>query len=69
MNGQDFAIACLQLSFPGIPYMMPPEMLPAMNCESCLYRTEAWRDGNYCYMFKDKPDGDRCGQFTSKETK
>lgn len=32
-----------------------------MNCEQCLYRTEEWRDGGHCYMFKDKPRS--CRQF------
>jgi hypothetical protein len=37
--------------------------LPIMNCHGCLYRKEEWRDNNHCYMFKDKPEGNRCGQF------
>jgi hypothetical protein len=41
--------------------MTPP--MPAKDCLRCIYRTEAWRDGGHCYMFRDDPPGDECGQF------
>lgn len=44
-------------------YMMPEVRLPIMNCHGCLYRQEEWRDGGHCYMFHEKPEGTRCGQF------
>lgn len=63
---------------PGIPYMMPSEALPIMDCAKCLYknlRTEAeiyesLDDGTpmkeqHCYMFREQPSGDRCGQMKS----
>lgn len=34
-----------------------------MNCGNCLYRHINWRDGGYCYMFKDKPKNKHCGQY------
>lgn len=46
-----------------VPYMMPDVLLPPMNCEQCQHRREKWRDGGHCYMFREKPPGDRCGQF------
>ena len=39
------------------------DKLPIMDCHGCLYRKEEWRSDGYCYMFKDKPEGNRCGQF------
>ena len=44
-------------------HMMPSSLLPIMDCDNCLYIRYDWRDGGHCYMFRDKPDGDRCGQF------
>lgn len=35
------------------------------DCANCLYRQEEMRDGGHCYMFRDEPDGDACGQFKS----
>ena len=23
------------------------------SCENCLYRQESWRDGGFCYMFRE----------------
>lgn len=46
-------------------YMMPKEFLPLMNCKDCQYQDNK-EDGCHCYMFKDKPEGDRCGQFKAK---
>lgn len=42
---------------------LPIELLPIMDCENCQHRNAAWRDGGHCYMFREKPEGDRCGQF------
>ena len=39
-----------------------------MDCERCQYMRlkgeEEAAAGLHCYMFRDKPDGDRCGQMT-----
>lgn len=49
-------------------YMMPNVMPPMMDCERCQYMRlkgeEEAAAGLHCYMFRDKPDGDRCGQMT-----
>ena len=51
----------------GTDYMMPAVMLPMMDCDRCEYmriRGDAEEAaGLHCYMFRDKPDGDRCGQM------
>ena len=39
------------------------KLLPIMDCQNCLYRQEEWRNGGHCYMFREQPAGDRCGQF------
>ena len=39
-------------------------LLPLMDCDHCQYKQ--WHDGGHCYMFRNKPDGDRCGQFKQK---
>lgn len=39
------------------------DLLPLMDCQNCFHRQEHWRDGGHCYMFREKPEGDRCGQF------
>lgn len=52
-----------QQTLPGIPYMMPLEMLPAKDCANCLFHREDWRGDGFCYMFRIEPTGDKCGQF------
>lgn len=52
----------------GGSHMMPQEMLPMMDCDHCLFRQESWRDGGHCYMFREKPEGDRCGQFKNEHS-
>ena len=49
-----------------LPVLQP---LPPMDCENCVYHTESWRDGGHCYMFREQPSGDRCGQFHRKPTR
>lgn len=44
-------------------YMMPPHLLPIMDCDNCQWRDKQWRDGGHCYMFREKPSGTRCGQM------
>ena len=56
-----------QQTLPGIPYMMPPEMLPPKDCANCLFSREDWRGDGFCYMFRIEPTGDKCGQFKSVE--
>jgi len=45
--------------------------VPIMDCERCKFmrmRGEAEEEaGLHCYMFRDKPDGDRCGQMKIDE--
>lgn len=48
----------------GIKRPPSPKLLPLMDCDHCQYKQ--WADGGHCYMFRDKPDGDRCGQFKRK---
>ena len=44
--------------------LQPIAMLPLMDCENCLFRSESWRDGGFCYMFREKPRETHCGQFS-----
>jgi len=32
-----------------------PETKDGPDCENCLFRSERWRDGGYCYMFRNDP--------------
>lgn len=41
--------------------------LPPADCDNCFYRDPELRDEGHCYMFRDRPDDGRCGQF--KNTK
>ncbi len=55
----------------GFGYMMPENLLPIMDCANCQWHTAEWQDGGHCYMFREKPAGDRCGQMvkiTKQET-
>jgi hypothetical protein len=45
-------------------YMMHHDCLPVMDCPNCFHSLTP--DGGHCYMFRNKPEGDRCGQFKSK---
>lgn len=40
------------------------QRLPLKDCARCQYRAELLGDGGHCYMFRDEPAGDRCGQFS-----
>ena len=40
--------------------------LPPKDCDACMFRKEEWRDGGHCYMFREEPSGDLCGQFRAK---
>lgn len=41
------------------------EEFPMVDCESCVYKSEEWGDGGYCYMFREEPHFgfNQCGQF------
>ena len=49
---------------PGVPYLLPTEMLPDADCEHCKHKQDP--QGGYCYMFMKRP-GDKCGQFRRVE--
>ena len=44
-------------------YMMPTALMPDMDCANCQWHAADWRDGGHCYMFREKPEGDKCGQM------
>lgn len=35
----------------------------AKDCAACIFRTEEWRDGGHCYMFREEPTGELCASF------
>lgn len=42
--------------------------LPAKDCQHCEYHADDLRDDGkggklHCYMFRDEPESDYCGQF------
>jgi len=49
-------------------YMMPTALMPDMDCANCQWHAADWRDGGHCYMFREKPDGDKCGQMRRTTT-
>lgn len=44
-----------------LPLVYPA--LPRKDCAACQYRDEQWRDGGFCYMFRDEPQSEFCGSF------
>lgn len=40
----------------------PQSALPVADCKNCVYGSLN-ASGGHCYMFKEKPEGDRCGQM------
>lgn len=40
----------------------PERDLPLADCKNCEYGALN-ASGGHCYMFKEKPEGDRCGQM------
>ena len=47
----------------GITYPYPEDLLPDMDCESCVFRKPELREKAHCYMFREQPAGDKCGQY------
>lgn len=45
-------------------HLTPIPLLPIADCPNCQYM-KMEHDGGHCYMFLDKPEGDKCGQMTS----
>jgi hypothetical protein len=40
------------------------ELLPKADCTNCKHGGDTWKEEDcHCYMFKEKPEGNRCGQF------
>lgn len=65
---RDLISPAILASIPGnFPYMMPRELLPIMDCPNCQWMKFMAPDekaaGLHCYMFREKPEGDRCGQM------
>jgi hypothetical protein len=48
-------------------YLMPLPLLPDADCPNCEYM-QIPHDGGHCYMFLDKPAGDKCGQMKVRVT-
>ena len=49
---------------PGVPYILPYELLPDADCENCKHMNDA--QDEHCYIFLERP-GDKCAMFTKKE--
>lgn len=47
-------------------YLTPLPMLPVADCPNCQYM-QMEHEGGHCYMFRAKPEGDKCGQMTPVE--
>lgn len=41
-------------------------VLPLKDCGNCAWKAVA-EPGGYCYMFREEPNDDRCGQFKKVE--
>ena len=46
-------------------FLAPSGDLPKADCPNCKF-DELSHVGGHCYMFAEKPPGDRCGQFKPK---
>lgn len=45
-------------------YLMPLPLLPDADCSNCEYmHLHEPSEGGHCYMFRDKPEGGKCGQM------
>jgi hypothetical protein len=45
------------------PWAVFRNVLPDRDCPTCLYHNASWRDGGWCYMFREEPPGALCGQY------
>lgn len=57
------ATECMQSGWPKCCGCTMTIDLPSKDCAKCVHREEDWRDGGHCYMFREEPEGENCGQF------
>jgi hypothetical protein len=47
-------------------YLTPLTLLSDADCPNCEY-SKLESDGCHCYMFRSKPEGNKCGQFKKEQ--